>query len=66
MRAMDYTFISYSRQDHTFVDKLVADLQQAGIRVWRDTEQIQAGAQWQREIEDALENAVALLYVSSK
>lgn len=61
-----YAFISYSRRDHVFVERLVANLQQAGIRIWRDTERIQPGQQWQRAIEDALENAVALLYVSSQ
>jgi hypothetical protein len=61
-----YAFISYARHDNVFVDKLAADLQQEGVRVWRDTEQIQPGQQWQRAIEDALTKAVALLYVSSQ
>ena len=61
-----YAFISYARRDQEFVDKISSDLQRAGIRVWRDTEQIQPGQQWQRAIEDALTNAVALLYVSSQ
>ena len=64
--AEPYAFISYARRDRVFVDKLAADLQQAGIRIWRDTEQIQPGQQWQRAIEDALTNAVALLYVASE
>lgn len=61
-----YAFISYARRDQQFVEKVSTDLQRAGIRVWRDTEQIQPGQQWQRAIEDALTNAVALLYVSSQ
>ena len=64
--AEPYAFISYARRDHVFVDKLAADLQQAGIRIWCDTEQIQPGQQWQRAIEDALTNAIALLYIASE
>lgn len=61
-----YAFISYSRRDQDFVDRLSEDLQLAGVRVWRDTEQIQPGQQWQRAVEDALTNTFALLYVSSQ
>ncbi len=61
-----YAFISYARRDRVFVDRLAADLQQAGIRIWRDTEQIRPGQQWEQAIEDALTSAVALLYISSE
>ena len=61
-----YVFMSYARRDRHFVDRLSADLQSAGIRTWRDIDQIQPGDQWQHAIEDALEEAVALLYVSSQ
>jgi hypothetical protein len=61
-----YAFISYARRDYTFVDKLAIDLQQEGIRVWRDIDQIKPGQQWQHAIVDALTNAVALLYISSR
>ncbi len=57
---------AYTRRDCEFVEKLSHDLREAGIRFWRDTEQIHPGQQWQRAIEDALDDAVALLYVSSK
>lgn len=61
-----YVFMSYARRDRDFVDRLSADLQSAGIRTWRDIDQIQPGEQWQHAIEDALKEAVALLYVSSQ
>jgi hypothetical protein len=61
-----YVFISYARRDNEFVDKLAADLQKAGIRVWRDTDQIHPGQQWERAIGDALTDAVVLLYISSR
>jgi hypothetical protein len=66
IRMHEYAFVSYARRDQAFVDRLIADLQAAGIRVWRDTEQIQPGAQWQHAIQDALRSAAALLFVSSR
>ena len=61
-----YAFISYSRRDQQFVDRLSVDLQRAGVRVWRDTEQIRPGKQWQRVTGEALTDAVAFVYVSSQ
>ncbi|MDQ3821420.1 MAG: toll/interleukin-1 receptor domain-containing protein [Acidobacteriota bacterium] len=64
--AEQHVFISYSRLDSEFVDQLTETLRHEGIAVWRDTENIQPGTNWQREIEDALSKAAALLYVASK
>ncbi len=61
-----YVFISYSRQDLPFVERLGTDLRAAGVRIWRDTEQLRPGEQWQGAIENALTAAEALLYVASK
>lgn len=61
-----YVFLSYSRKDAEFVDRLSNDLQQAGVRIWKDTEQINPGEQWLHAIENALNDAVVLLYVSSR
>lgn len=61
-----YAFISYARRDSQFVDRLSTDLQRAGVRVWRDVEQIQPGQQWQRALEDALKDSVVLIYVASE
>lgn len=61
-----YVFISYARRDSQFVDRLSADLQQAGVRVWRDVEQIQPGQQWQRALKDALKDSFVLIYVASE
>lgn len=66
MEISPYVFISYSRHDQVFVERLVDDLRQAGIEVWRDIEQISAGTNWQREIKQALLGASALLYVASR
>ena len=58
-------FISYSRQDREFAERLSTELQAAGIRTWTDTQNIQPGANWQQEIENGLLQADALLYVAS-
>lgn len=65
MNQDDYVFISYSRRDREFVEKLSSDLRKRGISVWIDTENIQAGTNWQSEIERGLGNASALIFVIS-
>ena len=65
MAKSPYVFISYSRRDQELVDRLSRDLRQAGIEVWRDVEQIPAGTNWQRQIEDGMRGATALLYLAS-
>jgi hypothetical protein len=66
MELHNYVFISYSRQDQLFVDRLMSDLRKEGIEVWQDIEQISPGMPWEKEIERGLKQAVALVYVSSK
>lgn len=61
-----YVFISYSRNDRQFVERLSTELQRQGITTWIDTENIQAGANWQEEIEKGLLQADILLYVASQ
>lgn len=60
-----YVFISYSRQDRQFVDRLARELQIAGVRTWIDTQNISAGSNWQQEIEQGLLQADVLLYIAS-
>jgi hypothetical protein len=61
-----YVFISYSRQDRQFVQRLTAGLRAAGIRTWTDLDNIAAGEDWNKEIDRGLTEAMALIYVSSK
>ncbi len=61
-----YVFISYSRQDRKFVDRLSHELRLAGVQTWTDTQNIQPGANWQQEIEKGLLQADVLLYVASR
>jgi WD40 repeat protein len=47
---MNRVFISYSRRDKTFAERLARDLSDAGLDVWIDFRQIHAGEMWQEEI----------------
>ncbi len=62
---MPYVFISYSRKDAAFVERLYADLKSNNINAWVDTYKISPGQNWDRTIHDALENASALILVIS-
>lgn len=44
-------FISYSRKDLTFVEKLAKDLIEAGYDVWYDLTEIEGGDRWAQEIQ---------------
>lgn len=61
-----YVFISYSRQDETFVNRLASDLRNSGIQIWRDIEEISAGSNWVNAIEMGIKRASVFLYISSK
>lgn len=60
-----YVFISYSRQDREFVEKLTDALSAAGVETWTDVSNIAPGQNWQEQIEQGLLGAEVLLYVSS-
>ena len=56
-------FVSYSRYDQEFVDRLVADLRRHGAKIWLDRESISPGENWQDAIEIGISSASTLLYV---
>lgn len=62
---MDEIFISYSRADSQFVDKLGRDLEQKGVRVWVDREDIEGGTAWRAAISEAIRQCRAFLIVLS-
>jgi hypothetical protein len=49
-----HAFISYVREDRDHVDRLQGVLESAGIRVWRDTENLWPGQDWKLEIRRAI------------
>ncbi len=64
--ATGHAFISYVRADAAVVDELQAALENAGIAVWRDVQDLFGGDDWQRRIRDAItKDAVAVVAVFS-
>jgi formylglycine-generating enzyme required for sulfatase activity len=61
---MSFIFISYSRQDQTYVDLLVQALESHRLPVWMD-QRINYGSRWPQEIEDHLERCQVFLLVMS-
>jgi len=62
---MSDIFVSYSRKDKPFVERLVAALQERGKTVWIDWENIPLTADWMKEIEVGIEEADNFLFVIS-
>lgn len=58
-------FISYSRRNKEFVQKLHGGLRAAGMNVWVDWEGIPLTADWWQEIVDAIEGADGFVFVIS-
>ncbi|MDX1946558.1 MAG: TIR domain-containing protein [Pirellulaceae bacterium] len=57
-------FLSYGRKDaRVLVDRLCMDIVAEGFDVWRDTEEIRSGDDWQEEIADGLRSAQVVVAV---
>lgn len=54
-------FASYSRQDFELVGPVIRAVEAAGVDVWLDVEELQAGMDWEQEIRAALERADGIL-----
>ena len=62
---MTQVFISYSRKDLVFVERLAKDLEAAGLEVWYDLSGLEVGTRWGREIQNALDQSQYFLVVLS-
>jgi serine/threonine protein kinase/WD40 repeat protein len=61
-----HVFISYSRQDNEFIQRLIYDLESEGIPVWVDKKGLKPGTRnWEDALRNAIRNAYAVLYVAS-
>lgn len=59
-------FVSYTREDSARVLKVVRTLQDAGISVWVDVENLKPGLRWKGQVRDAIKQApAAILCLSS-
>jgi len=63
---MSHVFLSYSRVDTTFCERLDEDLEEHKFEVWRDRSDIRGGEDWQRAIESGVNQAFALLVLVSE
>ena len=62
---MTQVFISYSRKDLIFVERLAEDLQAAGLEVWYDLSGLEGGTRWGQEIQSAIEASQVFVVVLS-
>jgi hypothetical protein len=58
---MGKVFISYSRRDTEVVRQIAAQLEAADIQVWFDTEDIEPGKQWRKQIVEGIDTAEAFI-----
>ena len=58
-------FLSYSRSDAAFVDRLRADLERAAHEVWLDRDAIRGGEQWRASIAEGLTSCERVVLVVS-
>ncbi|MDZ4771318.1 MAG: TIR domain-containing protein, partial [Chloroflexota bacterium] len=61
--APKHAFISYSRKDTPFVERLEAELMRRGVTVWRDATSIPGGDDWYQNIITGLAEAYAIVCV---
>ncbi|HRL11863.1 MAG TPA: toll/interleukin-1 receptor domain-containing protein, partial [Aggregatilineales bacterium] len=58
---MERVFISYSRRNKNFAERIARDLSDAGMDVWVDFRQIHAGEMWEKEIIRGLERSAIVV-----
>jgi eukaryotic-like serine/threonine-protein kinase len=60
----NHVFVCYAREDVEFVLELTDNLKARGVTIWLDQD-LPAGTNWQRSIEDAIHNCAQFLIVLS-
>lgn len=60
---MEHIFICYSRQDKKFAFSLNDMLENAGKEVWIDTDDLAASSIWRNEVEEAITQSIAFVYL---
>lgn len=59
-------FVSYSRLDNVFMEKMRDSMKAAGLRIWTDTAGLTSGTpDWELAIREALRASKALIYIAS-
>ena len=62
---MNDVFISYSRRDTVFVQKLYECLKDANPTVWADWDSIPASSDWFAEIQHGIEETDSMVFILS-
>lgn len=62
---MSHSFLSYSREQYYFAESLALHLQQRGLPIWFDIQQLEPGVNWAADIQAGLEQAHSLILVAS-
>jgi hypothetical protein len=62
---MPQIFISYSRRDLPFVERLAMDLKATGLDVWYDLSGLEGGQRWGSEIQDAIRKSQYFIVILS-
>jgi hypothetical protein len=58
-------FLSYHQADESFAESLSEELQQRGLRVWRDAEGLLPGDNWASAVAKALKTSKAMVVLIS-
>jgi hypothetical protein len=59
-------FISYARENRSFADRLVRDLEANNISTWMDRSNLKGGQEWTPTIQDAIDACQTMLVVLSR
>src|SRR5688572_22943376 len=62
---MPHVFVSYSHADNDFAELLKAKFDATGFDAWLDKEQLKAGEEWRRKIDEAITQSFALIVIMS-
>lgn len=62
---MELVFICYSSKDRDLASQLNDALEKAGLNPWIDKEDLHLSSPWRREIENAITESVAFVYLAS-
>ncbi len=66
MTSGNYVFVTYSRTDTSFVNRLVGDLREQGIDAWIDRFDLELGTpDWEEAIRTAIRGAKAVLLIAT-
>jgi hypothetical protein len=60
-----HVFVSYKHDDNDFAENVIHRVTQAGFRTWIDNDNLYPGEDWQEGIDQAIQQAFALIVIMS-